>query len=302
MDPQIDHSGVVQGFPKKKRQVACVGNCAGSPYRLNMASHEQIIYFHGMPGGLEELQLFGNSITTSTAEFHVLDRKQPPGLVRKDEHFCRVANAIKEQFPDDPLRLIGFSLGASAALRTAPHLGDQVQHIELVSAAAPLTLGSYLDRMAGAPVFKLAALSPFLFGLLAQLQSITARISPEQFYAMLFATVEGADRALVADLQFRTVMLRMLKQCLWCELPTYRREIDLYIGDWSAELDQVTQPVTIFHGRADNWSPPAMSEDLAQRLGSCKALHLMDDLSHYSTLREFFLRRQRSASCIVSAR
>lgn len=266
-----------------------------------MAGHEQIIYFHGMPGGPEELQLFGNAIAASTAEFHVLDRKHALGLVRKDEHFYRVASAIKERFPDNPLRLIGFSLGASAALRTALHLGDQVQHIELVSAAAPLTLGSYLDHMAGAPVFKLAAVSPFLFGLLAQLQSVTARIAPERLYAMLFATAEGADRALVADSQFRTVMLRILKQCLWSELPTYRREIDLYVGDWSAELDQVTQPVTIFHGRADNWSPPGMAEDLAQRLPCCKGLHLIDDLSHYSTLREFFLRRQRLASCVVSA-
>lgn len=256
-----------------------------------MASRDQIIYFHGMPGGRDELRLFGEEVTASTASFHVVDRKYARSLVREDQHFRQIADAIKRQFPQSTLRLIGFSLGASAALRTALHLGDQVSHIDLVSAAAPLSLGRYLNNMAGASVFKLAGMNSLIFGLLAQLQSFTARLAPEWLYAMLFATASGADRALAADSQFRTTMLGMLSQCLWTELPTYRREIELYVRDWSAELDQVTQPVSIFHGRADNWSPATMAEDLAQRLVCCEELHLIDDLSHYSTLRAFLLHR-----------
>ena len=39
-----------------------------------MTGSGQIIYFHGMPGGPDEIALFGKGFSSSTSDFHVLDR------------------------------------------------------------------------------------------------------------------------------------------------------------------------------------------------------------------------------------
>lgn len=257
-----------------------------------MTGSEQIIYFHGLPGSASEIALFGDEIAASTAGFHVVDRERGGGDADTSAaYFERLAAQIKQAFPGAPLRLVGFSLGASAALRTAPYLGEQVHHIDLVSAAAPLDLGNYLENMAGASVFKVAAESPFLFGLLCRVQSAASMLVPAQLQTVLFASAQGADRALAVSPEFKQRMKRVLREGLGKGALGYRREILLYTGDWLAEIANVAPPVSLLHGEADNWSPVAMAEDLAKRLPNCESLRKLEGQSHYSTLRAFLSRR-----------
>lgn len=252
-----------------------------------MAGTERVIYFHGVPGGAGELKLFGADISKLAAHFYSPDSSIIDNLGGAADHFRNLADTIKGQFGDEPLRLVGFSLGASMALRVAPFLGDQVREIDLISAAAPLDLGDYWDGMAGAAVFRLAKNSPFLFRTLSQMQSLGARVAPQQLFKMLFASAKGADLDLVQNAEFRAVMVTILRRCMGGALPAYIRDIELFTQDWSEQLDQVSQPVRLFHGRKDSWAPVIMAQDLAARLKQCEDVHLFDGLSHYSTLREY---------------
>lgn len=256
-----------------------------------MTDSEQVIYFHGMPGGPNEMALFGKGISSSTSDFHVLDRVGAYSGPSDLPYFQQFAAGIVKIFPETPLRFIGFSLGASAALRTAPFLGNQVRHIDLVSAAAPLSLGSYLEGMAGETIFKLARSSSILFALLARMQSLSARWAPEALYSTIFASAQGRDRDLAEDPIFRKSMVQLLRYSLGKGLRSYRLEIELYTKEWLSDLDRVTQPVSLFHGQEDNWSPVAMATDLAQRLPNCEILDIWPGMSHYSTLREFLSNR-----------
>jgi pimeloyl-ACP methyl ester carboxylesterase len=256
-----------------------------------MTGAEQIIYFHGLPGSAGETRLFGADVAASAAGFHVVNRDSARGSQVGASYFEQIAAQIRKDFPYTPLHLVGFSLGASAALRTAPHLGEQVRHIDLVSAAAPLNLGSYLESMAGAPVFKAARQFPLVFGLLSRVQSAAATLLPAQLYATLFASAQGADSSLAASPEFEQRMQQVLREGLGKGLPGYRREILLYTGDWLAEIDRVNSPVSLLHGLADNWSPAAMAEDLAKRLPRCESLRTLEGQSHYSTLRAFLTGR-----------
>lgn len=256
-----------------------------------MTGAEQIIYFHGLPGSDQEIALFGTEVAACAKGFHVVDRTSARIGSSSADYFKQIAADIKREFPGTPLRLIGFSLGASAALRTAPYLDEQVRHIDLVSAAAPLDLGNYLERMAGAAIFKIARTSPFMFGMLASAQSAMATLLPRQIQSMLFASAQGADVSLAENPEFMAGMDQVLQQCLGKGLPGYRREILLYTENWLPELDHVTAPVSLLHGKADNWSPVAMAEDLAQRLPTCRNLQILDGQSHYSALRQFLLDR-----------
>lgn len=248
---------------------------------------EELIYFHGIPGGSGELSLFGDGLADGRSAIHVVDRSNVKDWAEPDEYFRNVAGAIRMRFPYQPLRLIGFSLGASVALRTAPYFDAQISGIDLISVAAPLGLGDYLGGMAGASVFKLAKSNPTLFAGLVRLQSFAARLFPGRLHDALFASAQGADLVLSKDATFKAAMLPILQQSLGAQRATYISEIALYVQDWEAELDQVTQPVTIYHGIADTWSPVAMAQDLARRLPRVEAVHLLDGLSHYSTLCEY---------------
>ncbi len=246
------------------------------------------VYFHGVPGGAGELQLFGPDIAARCSDF-VIAQRDFPELPSGADRYAAMASALRVAYPARPLKLIGFSMGASAALRVAPLLGDQVKSIDLISAAAPLSLNDYLEGMAGAPVFRCARDHPFAFGIMAKGQSLLAKAKPSFLYSALFSSAQGCDLNLREDERFKTTMIPMLRDYFANSLKAYRTEILSYVGDWSGTLSRVTQPVSIYHGQVDNWSPPEMAADLAQRLGDCQRLETCGGCSHYSAL-EAYLR------------
>jgi pimeloyl-ACP methyl ester carboxylesterase len=233
------------------------------------------LYFHGLPGSAAELAGFGPDVAARTAAFHVAARGGDA---------MRLAGQIAGQFPDGPLHLVGFSLGAAAALRIAPHLGERVAQIDLVSPAAPLQLGDFLSGMAGAPVFRAAIAGRAPFSALTFVQAQVARIAPERMAAALMAKAKGADRTLAADPVFIASLAQSLRHSLLEQRGAYTAEIRAYVTDWRADLARVHQPVRIWQGGEDDWTPPAMAEALAAALPGRPAVTLLPGLSHFSTL------------------
>lgn len=236
------------------------------------------IYFHGLPGSSAELAGFGPQIAARAAGFHVAARAGD---------FARLAQGIAARIPDEPLHLVGFSLGAAAALRVAPLLGDRVERIDLVSPAAPLQLGDFLVGMAGAPVFRAAQAGALLFAALTLVQAQAARLAPGKMAAALMAKAKGADRELAADPRFIAALAQSLRHSLLDERPAYIAEIRAYVGDWRADLAKVHQPVRIWQGTEDDWTPPAMAEALAAALPFRPAVTMLPGLAHFSTLRHY---------------
>jgi pimeloyl-ACP methyl ester carboxylesterase len=238
----------------------------------------QTLYFHGLPGSAAELAAFGPEIAARSAGFHVAAR---------GEDFARQAEHIAVRFPDGPLHLVGFSLGAAAALRVAPYLGERAARIDLVSPAAPLQLGDFLDEMAGAPVFRAALAGRAPFAALTFVQAQVARLASQTMAAALMAKAKGEDRALAADPRFIAALAQSLRYSLLDERAAYTSEIAAFVIDWRADLAKVHQPVSIWQGSADDWTPPAMAEALAATLPRPAQVTLLPGLSHFSTLRHY---------------
>ena len=59
-----------------------------------------------------------------------------------------------------------------------------------------------------------------------------------------------------------------------------------HIGPWDVDLDDVAQPVCVFHGRQDIFVPPADADYLAGHLPSAQQV-LWDDAGHVAALRRF---------------
>jgi len=241
----------------------------------------QTLYFHGLPGSAAELAGFGPEIAARAAGFHVAAR---------GGDFARLAEAIAARLPDGPLHLVGFSLGAHAALRVAPLLGERVAQIDLVSPAAPLQLGDFLSGMAGAPVFRAALAGAVPFAALTFAQAQVARLAPERMAAALMAKARGADRDLAADPRFIASLAQSLRHSLLDSRTAYAAEIRAYVADWRDDLARVPQPVSIWQGREDDWTPPAMAEALAAALPQRPQVTRLPGHSHFSTLRHYLAR------------
>ncbi|MEN9682399.1 MAG: hypothetical protein RLZZ427_150 [Pseudomonadota bacterium] len=233
-----------------------------------------IVYCHGLPGGSGEWAACAPAGQSAFAP----DRNAPimPAAL---------AAQVRAEFGSTPIRLIGFSLGASVALALARELGDQAACIDLVSPAGPLQLGDFLNAMAGGPLFMLAARHPRLFRGVARLESLLARAAPAFLFDRLFASAAGADRALRTDPAFRAAMAQTLRSGLGHDPRGFIHEVTDYVADWRAMLSQFDRPVTIWQGDADNWTPPAMSAALAAALPGPVTLHHLPGCSHYSALR-----------------
>lgn len=254
-----------------------------------MFASPQPIYFHGLPGAGAELQLFGAKVHQRTKNFNIAKRQFRKGSSGADV-FELIADEIRITSSGRPLKFIGFSLGASVALRVAALLGSQVEEIDIISAAAPIQTGNYLEKMAGALVFWTAQKNQIAFNVLSRCQSVISQIAPKLLYSALFSTAKGDDLKLRDDPNFSSLMVHILKESLGNELASYRSEISEYVGDWSSTLGQVSQPVSIYHGALDNWSPLEMAKSLEGALGNCIKFEVFDNCSHYSTLKEYLQR------------
>ena len=229
-----------------------------------------LLYFHGMPGGPGEWAYFA-----------------PPALRERalvPDRNAATALDLADLLPNK-VTLIGFSLGAFCALDAAARLGSQIEALHLIAPAAPLQLGDFLPQMAGGPLFRLAASRPALFRLIARAEGLVARRAAGWLRDRLFASAQGADAALVQDPAFRVAMAEILRAGLGRNPAAFADEVIRYVADWRGTLAQVTQPVTIWQGTADNWTPPAMALALASALPGAAETRLLPGLSHYSTLR-----------------
>ena len=139
-------------------------------------------------------------------------------------------------------------------------------------------------------MFRTAQKNQIAFNVLSRCQSVISQIAPKLLYSALFSTAKGDDLKLRDDPNFSSLMVHILKESLGNELASYRSEISEYVGDWSSTLGQVSQPVSIYHGALDNWSPLEMAKSLEGALGNCIKFEVFDNCSHYSTLKEYLQR------------
>ncbi len=233
------------------------------------SAQSPLVYLHGLPGSPDEVPLIWGPV----APFFAPDFRDGPLDLQ-----------IRAQFGDQPVTLIGFSLGAFRALRFAADQPDRVTHLHLIAPAAPLELGDFLGQMAGGPIFRMARDHPNLFRLVTRLQAFAARIAPEFFAAQVFATAQGEDIALKAKAGFLRDWGNVARHCLTGGAQAYRDEITAYVAPWADLLGRVQTPTSIWYGGADNWTPAVMAEALIKKLPIPPQVRRIENASHYSTL------------------
>lgn len=239
----------------------------------------QLFFCHGVPGGDAERQL----LARVNPDVEIIDLnifEHPPEDVARA---LAVAVSASEPAQGD-IHLVGFSIGAMAALQIAARCPDKVTKVTLISPAAPLQLGDFLPDMAGKLVFELAAHKPKVLALLTGVQAAIVRAAPALLIKALFAKSTAAELALLKDAHFQSGMRRVLKRSFGEYRSSYLAYLKAYVLDWRSVLSQVRCPVDIWHGTADTWSPIAMAYALRENITTESTVHEVPDSGHYSTL------------------
>jgi pimeloyl-ACP methyl ester carboxylesterase len=244
-----------------------------------------VVYFHGVPGAIEECSIFDGYAKDNNLKIMCFDRFAIDEPCDREDYYRQLANQVKHNADGKPVDIIGFSLGAHVALEVSALLDDQVRHTHLVSAAAPINSGSFINDMAGGLVFTLAMKKPFIFSLLTQFQKLLALLAPRLLVSMLFASSAGKDKALRKQPDFKTTITPILKRCFQNRSNGYMRDIKFYTT-WPGELGRFTSGVYLWHGTEDNWTPLSMADYLCTAIPGANRVEAMQGLSHYSCLYE----------------
>ena len=191
---------------------------------------------------------------------------------------------LERRTGEEGIVIVGFSIGAMAAIRIAVANPDTVSRLVLVSPAAPLDIGDFLSAMDGKPVFELAKTRPGILAILTVLQGLMTRRFPGIMLGLLFGKCAPAEKALLQDSEFRAALISGLRNSFVDRRQNYLAYVKAYVSDWSSSLAEVRCPVDLWHGSEDTWSPPDMSTALADRFGDKSTLRMIEGTGHYSTM------------------
>ncbi len=245
-----------------------------------------VFYFHGTPGAPEECAMFDGYGKENDLMFICFDRFAIESAIEGEAYYQFLAKEILKKADGAKVDIIGFSMGAFIALQTCRCLADNVRSLHLVSAAAPMDAGDFLDNMAGKQIFRLAQTFPSLFALLSYWQGLLALLCPKALFRMLFANTAGEDKVLVLDRKFQSTLVEVLRSCFINRRQGYRREIKAYVQPWKTMLCEIFVNTHIWHGTEDNWSPKGMADYLSSAIPGCTHTQILNGLSHYSCLHE----------------
>lgn len=228
------------------------------------------IYCHGLPGSAREIDAL---IPKGCSQPTFLN---PLGIKGFDEF-------IDNHSPRS-VHLIGFSLGAMTAIKTAAQRPKSVKKITLISPAAPLELGDFLPEMAGRPVFKAAKSGDFFFKAFTASQRLGVAVTPGRIIEAMFKHSPKADIDLLLNPAFKASLIEGLKYSLGPGRADYHRAVRRYVEPWADWLLDVKCPVVLHHGTADNWAPLEMSQRLREVMRCDVRLITHEGLGHYSAL------------------
>ena len=237
-------------------------------------------YFHGLPGTPDEIDAFApEPLRARTIR---IDRLSPPGPTHEQSLLSAFDNGTRHV--TEPLVLIGFSLGAMAALRVAARRPERTARVLLASPAAPLELGDFLPSMAGRIVFEAARRGGWALQALSTVQLAVLTLNWRFLQSQMLQGVSPAERSLMESPDASGALHTGLRTCLGPQRKAYHRELQAFVKPWSAVLKDVASDVVIWQGTQDTWTPPSMAHALHDHLAPRATLKSCEGLGHYSTL------------------
>jgi pimeloyl-ACP methyl ester carboxylesterase len=244
-----------------------------------------VFYLHGTPGAPEEAGWLAAAAQANGLRILALQRDSLDLRLQGEAYIAALAAHVQRLAAEQPVHLLGFSIGASLALRVAAQLPTPAAGVWLVSAAAPLEWpASWQGMGAGRYTFAMAQKLPGLFRLVAAYQGWLARHCTGVLLGALFQGARGADANLLGQAAPCEQLRHVQQQAFACGAGAYRRDVRAYVEPWAGCLSAVRAPLQLWHGDQDNWAPVSMVQGLLEHFTAPAQVHWLTGRSHYSCL------------------
>jgi pimeloyl-ACP methyl ester carboxylesterase len=247
---------------------------------------EPVVLCHGTPGS----RLVGRLLDDAAADIEVrLVVPDRPGMGRSDHHPERTLPdwpsdvlALTERLGIDRFGVVGFSAGGAYALACADRLGDRIEGVGLLSSVTPPPMQR--DRSARSQViYAILSRAPWLARAPFRALAYVAKHDRQRLYDALASNFPRADRELLADERTRRLLFDDFAEAFRQGTVGPAHDSGLLADAWAVDPADVRQPVSLWHGRADQSVHPEAARGLAATLPSCRR-SLLDDEAHFSTL------------------
>ncbi|MEA5386534.1 alpha/beta hydrolase [Haloarculaceae archaeon H-GB11] len=245
-----------------------------------------ILFFHGTPGSRLGARMLADAASELDLRIVAPDR---PGIGESDGDSRRSlldwpadVSALLDALSIADVGIVGFSAGGPYALACAHELPDRVAGVSLVSTVGP---SESLDPADIRSQFVYATLShaPWLVRGPYRAISYLARSDRGRLRRVMTANASPADTELLKT-GTGDIVFDDFAEAFAQGTSGAAHDTSLLARSWDFDLEDVTVPVSLWHGRNDQTIPASVASRTAEALPASKC-SLLDAEGHFSTLR-----------------
>ncbi|MFT4892167.1 MAG: pimeloyl-ACP methyl ester carboxylesterase [Halobacteriales archaeon] len=243
---------------------------------------QPLVFLHGTPGSALLGAVFRDHARRTATRVIAIDR---PGYGRSSSWPTRsltdtgaFVTAVMDDAGASEAGLVGFSGGGPHALAVAATHPDRVRDLHVVGGVVPPSLRQrtpIVQRTLSGMAERLPTLVKGLF----RAQAWIAVRGPSSF---VVAQYTNGDREEIPE-QVAEIVRRDFVTAFATQRSGAVHELRMLNGSWASVLDDVDQPVRLWHGDGDTNVPVENARNLADRLSDAE-LEVFDDADHLSSL------------------
>ena len=246
-----------------------------------------VLFCHGAPGSrLQFPELLAQIANALNLRIIVPDR---PGYGLSDPKPERTfidwpqdVSALMQTLGMEKFRVLGYSMGAPYALACAHAMPDRVTGVVLAGGLAPnifdASVAAILPQTSNA-LFDLARDNPSDLAPSLQVMAPDAN----SLLAALAANVSVPDKALLVQPAVAAAYLQDTIETLRQGHGAFSTDYILAVQPWGFDLEEIKQPVHLWHGQEDINTPSAMAEHYAEKLPNSQ-LHWIPGAGHLAII------------------
>jgi pimeloyl-ACP methyl ester carboxylesterase len=252
-----------------------------------------LFYFHGSPSS----RLEGLSLDAAGKKYgyHIvaIDR---PGIghsgYQKNRKLLDVTTdvlALAQKLGWDKFGVVGLSGGGPQVLACAKKIPEKLLFAVDVSGSAPLYQGDlskelgFLDRLYGT----IAGVCPFIFKPTFALLGMLIKYSkPEKLRKLFKRSLCKADDQWLSVLGNATNFQLSMKEAFRQGAAGAAEDALMLYADWGFSLEEITFPITLYHGSADKFVPYSFAKYKEKHLSN-PTLHTLNGKGHLTMCDEY---------------
>lgn len=231
-----------------------------------------VFAFHGTPGSRRSLAFDAKAVVSSGARMVAPDR---PGCGHSTSHpeqtlagWAADVALLADHLKIEHFAVFGHSGGSPFALACGRYLADRVSAVGVASGVGPTAEPGSESEMMGfnRALVRLSRRSGLLAFPVLALTDLVFRRWPERALEGAARQLPERDVEIMRRPEVREALVSERRLAPRLSSLAAAREFSLFAHDWGFRPEDVTVPVTLWHGQADRNVPVAHARDLADRL------------------------------------